>query len=568
MEGDAKASTSSHPLDAELRPGPRTIYLSETMGSMNGGSSGSSMDAESVRILKPFLNQDQWKLLQTGVTSDELVQCLAHTVCQLLRLLLDTPEEAVVVSSSPETQDVSFSLREAMLDEWDLNSDQTIPLERKQTCSTEKQNASQAMPLQWLQRVANLQSSAVASSSESSSRSLLDSSSESVTSETESVGSIESNIPEAAVTELSHITPLRMRPPAFHPQPPKQDSEADRYGFVSSAESPPLISPDLYDIYQKERESEWDSYLAMEHAGPKTMWYDVFQYLRALDHNTSAGKKSWRVFQRLCHRGIPMSYRAAIWAGCVRASELIEPGWYKDFVANHRRHDQQIKLDVRRTLPSNRFFGGDGPGVAKLQRILEAQSAQNPAQGYCQGMNNLGAILLLTYTHEEDAFWTMTGILRHVLPEGFYATSMRVPQADQVVFLSLVRKGMPRLYGHFKRLNVELAAVTFSWFLSLFTVCLPPETIFRVWDMLMVDGNVVLFRVAYAILAHCAPKLFAASSAAAVYDTLRDTTAQWTEADALIQSSVQLRSFIRLQDVTERREQALWKIDQTLSRDI
>ncbi|WFD43358.1 hypothetical protein MPSI1_002019 [Malassezia psittaci] len=566
MEGDAMASTSSHPLDAVPRSESATSRLSEEILSVNGRISGCATEAEAVKILTPILNPDQWKSLQTGVTSDELVQCLAHTVYQLLRLLLNTPEEEVVDPVSPESQDVSFSLREAMLDEWDLEGDQAPPLDRKQAYSSKTQSLNQMMPLQWLQRVADLRTS-TASSSESSPRSLLDSSSRSDTPDTESIRSMESNIPEATVTELSHITPLRSRPPAFHPQPPKQDSESDRYGFVSSAESPPLISSDLYDTYQKERESQWDSYLAMQHAGPKTMWYDVFQYLRALDHNTSAGKNSWRAFQRLCHRGIPMSYRPAIWAGCVRASELTEPGWYEDFLANHRRHDQQIKLDVRRTLPSNRFFGGDGPGVAKLQRILEAQSAQNPTQGYCQGMNNLGAILLLTYTHEEDAFWTMTGIIRHILPEGFYASSMRVPQADQVVFLSLVRKGMPRLYGHFKRLNVELAAVTYSWFLSLFTVCLPPETIFRVWDMLMVDGNVVLFRVAYAILAHSAPKLLAVTSAAAVYDTLRDITAQWTDADALIQSSVQLRSFIRLKDVTERREQALLKIDETFPKD-
>lgn len=37
-----------------------------------------------------------------------------------------------------------------------------------------------------------------------------------------------------------------------------------------------------------------------------------------------------------------------------------------------------------RTLPTNVYFGGDGPGVDKLRRVLAAMSWHNPVVGYCQ----------------------------------------------------------------------------------------------------------------------------------------------------------------------------------------
>ncbi|KIL56289.1 hypothetical protein M378DRAFT_172816 [Amanita muscaria Koide BX008] len=57
-----------------------------------------------------------------------------------------------------------------------------------------------------------------------------------------------------------------------------------------------------------------------------------------------------------------------------------------------------------------------------------------------------------------------------------------------------------KLYCHFNELDVDLAAICFSWFLSLFTNCLPGETLFRVWDVFVVNGLDVLFRGAFGIL--------------------------------------------------------------------
>ena len=40
---------------------------------------------------------------------------------------------------------------------------------------------------------------------------------------------------------------------------------------------------------------------------------------------------------------------------------------------------------------------------------------------------------------------------------------------------------------------------TMQWFLTLFTNCLPKDTVLRVWDLIFLEGNEILLRTALAI---------------------------------------------------------------------
>lgn len=55
-----------------------------------------------------------------------------------------------------------------------------------------------------------------------------------------------------------------------------------------------------------------------------------------------------------------------------------EPGVFRDLLKSHEGMDnpslKEIEKDVVRTMPLNVFFGGDGVGVAKLRRVLQAYS--------------------------------------------------------------------------------------------------------------------------------------------------------------------------------------------------
>ncbi|KAF8629644.1 hypothetical protein AX15_003375 [Amanita polypyramis BW_CC] len=197
----------------------------------------------------------------------------------------------------------------------------------------------------------------------------------------------------------------------------------------------------------------------------------------------SANREERREFDRLVRSGIPLAYRAKVWLECSGGLEMKEPGLFQDLLASmdHEQDEEsgsvvaEIEKDVGRTMPLNVFFGGDGVGVGKLRRVLTAYSRRNPAVGYCQGMNLVASTLLLVFADEEDAFWTLAAIVEHILPEDFFSPSLLPSRACPLVLLDYVQEYIPKLYAHLNKLDVDLAAICFSWFLALFTDCLPIE---------------------------------------------------------------------------------------------
>lgn len=133
------------------------------------------------------------------------------------------------------------------------------------------------------------------------------------------------------------------------------------------------------------------------------------------------------------------------------ANDLREPGMYHDLLAKHADQEtpclDQIDMDTHRTFPTNVFFAGSGPGVAKLRRVLIAYSWRDPIIGYCQGMNVLAALLLLVFPEEEEAFWMLASLLERVLPSDYYSPSLLVSQADQRVLRDLLRIYLPEVWS-------------------------------------------------------------------------------------------------------------------------
>jgi hypothetical protein len=159
---------------------------------------------------------------------------------------------------------------------------------------------------------------------------------------------------------------------------------------------------DIHDKQQKLRTTEWDNFLrrrtrkrtsserrgAMQDVGVSGAIAGV---VALAGTQSKTGQEEYRLFQRLVRRGIPIPYRADVWAECSGARDLLVPGEYSEILAVHKDDYSpvmaEIEKDVGRTFPGNVFFGGDGPGVAKLRRVLVAYAWHNPAVGYCQGMN-------------------------------------------------------------------------------------------------------------------------------------------------------------------------------------
>lgn len=72
---------------------------------------------------------------------------------------------------------------------------------------------------------------------------------------------------------------------------------------------------------------------------------------------------------------------------------------------------RQIDLDVNRTYRDHIMFRERyGQRQQALFNVLSAYSVYNLDIGYCQGMSQIAALLLM-YLNEEDAFWALSVLI-------------------------------------------------------------------------------------------------------------------------------------------------------------
>lgn len=340
---------------------------------------------------------------------------------------------------------------------------------------------------------------------------------------------------------------------------------------------------DLHDNLQREKSVRWNEFLRKVRAGnkregvaastgdgsskgyvaPETFLADGEMVgIASLGNKGSVGRAKWQEFRRLVLGGIPVALRAKVWAECSGASALRVPGYYEDIVSNGEDDPTiatQIQMDITRTLTDNIFFR-TGPGVQKLNEVLLAYSRRNPEVGYCQGMNLITACLLLILPTAEDAFWVLATMIENILPQNYYDAHLLTSRADQSVLRSYVVELLPRLSAHLDELEIELEALTFQWFLSIFTDCLSAEALFRVWDVIlcMHDGSTFLFQVALALLKLNEKALLQCDTPAGVYHYINhQMTNHAISIDGLIQASDALGKVIKRKDVEERRAKAV-----------
>ncbi|GAA6061569.1 hypothetical protein JCM10212_001101 [Sporobolomyces blumeae] len=293
--------------------------------------------------------------------------------------------------------------------------------------------------------------------------------------------------------------------------------------------------------------------------GPREeTWSEDLVGIAQMGTEGKSKKEDWNEFKDLVRKGIPISYRPKIWGECSSANEAREPGVYQELLFSPREDEhqclKQIDMDCPRTFPTNVFFAGNGPGVAKLHNVLVAYSRRNPKIGYCQGMNNIVATLLLTHPAEEDAFWVLVCIVENILPSDYYTSHLLVSRADQQVLNDLVARLLPNIAAHLEEHSVELSAISFGWFLSLFTDVLPIQTLLRVWDLFFIHGTVLLFRVALGILKLHEAELLACDSAAGLYGLLGALPGHIYHADKLLKVACEdLAASVKDREVTTLR---------------
>ncbi|XP_076898187.1 uncharacterized protein LOC143551692 isoform X2 [Bidens hawaiensis] len=276
----------------------------------------------------------------------------------------------------------------------------------------------------------------------------------------------------------------------------------------------------------------------------------------------------------LVQGGVPMALRGELWQAFVGVKAWHIKNYYQSLLLSDNKKDNSIdhqksevdeanskstvdpvdvpekwKLQIEKDLP--RTFPGhpalDEGGRNALRRLLTAYAHHNPSVGYCQAMNFFAGLLLLLMP-EENAFWALLGILDDYF-EGYYSEEMIESQVDQLVFEELVRERFPKLVNHLDYLGVQIAWVSGPWFLSIFMNMLPWESVLRVWDVLLFQGNrVMLFRTALALMELYGPALVTTKDAGDAVTLLQSLAGSTFDSSQLV-----LTACMGYQNVNEER---------------
>ncbi|XP_075087125.1 uncharacterized protein LOC107761523 isoform X2 [Nicotiana tabacum] len=286
----------------------------------------------------------------------------------------------------------------------------------------------------------------------------------------------------------------------------------------------------------------------------------------------------WKELEFLVRGGVPRDLRGEVWQAFVGVKARRLERYYVNLLdpesetGDGQEHDEsslaeenkqrskesahvpeklrkQIEKDLPRTFPGHPAL--DENGRNSLRRVLIAYARHNPDVGYCQAMNFFAGILLLMMP-EENAFWALVGIIDEYF-DGCYSQEMIESQVDQLVFEELVRERFPKLVNHLDYLGMQVAWISGPWFLSIFVNVLPWESVLRVWDVLLFEGNrVMLFRTALALMELYGPAVVTTKDAGDAITLFQSLTGSTFDSSQLV-----LTACMGFLNVTEDRLLAL-----------
>ncbi|XP_041269360.1 USP6 N-terminal-like protein isoform X1 [Onychostruthus taczanowskii] len=223
--------------------------------------------------------------------------------------------------------------------------------------------------------------------------------------------------------------------------------------------------------------------------------------------------KSWEKyknsekFHRRIYKGIPLQLRGQVWSLLLDVPKMKEE--MKDFYnklkcqARGSSPDiRQIDLDVNRTYRDNIMFR-DRYGVKQqsLFHILAAYSIYNTEVGYCQGMSQITALLLM-FMNEEDAFWALVKLLsgpKHAM-HGFFIPGFPKLMRFQEHHDKILKKFLSKLKQHLDSQDMPTSFYTTKWFFQCFLDRTPFTLSLRIWDIYILEGERILTAMSYTIL--------------------------------------------------------------------
>jgi len=215
--------------------------------------------------------------------------------------------------------------------------------------------------------------------------------------------------------------------------------------------------------------------------------------------STDGSNKFGDLLERV-QRGVPSEHRGEIWLSISDSLDAHLDVLYWQLLNEHCPYERAINQDLGRTFPEIPMFKTEE--VRKqLYNIMKAYSIYDSEVGYCQGLSFIAGLFLMQNMKEELAFTIFVRLM-----ESYNLRTLFTPKMPGLMLLiyqfnAIFQTYIPALYFHFYRYNLSPMMYASQWFLTLFSYSFNVDLVFRILDMILVEGPIsVLLRFALVIL--------------------------------------------------------------------
>eukprot|EP01091_Cochliopodium_minus_P011936 TRINITY_DN3512_c0_g1_i1.p1 TRINITY_DN3512_c0_g1~~TRINITY_DN3512_c0_g1_i1.p1 ORF type:complete len:306 (-),score=82.84 TRINITY_DN3512_c0_g1_i1:40-957(-) len=216
----------------------------------------------------------------------------------------------------------------------------------------------------------------------------------------------------------------------------------------------------------------------------------------------------------MIYKGIPEKLRPMAWIKLASLKQSFFSGKYKyddNLVKRYSKiwekmdqmdpekndYVRQIMLDTQRTYGEHYYFENDeSEGRVRLARILKNYSFMRKDLGYCQGMNEIAATVLLVIDDDLVAFSIFSEIIDRL--EGYFVKNLWELVEDCQLFEFILNKQFPHVLIHLKENDVEISMFFSKWVLSIFSF-LKFEQHVKCIDYVLLEGIKAIYKIALSI---------------------------------------------------------------------
>jgi len=221
--------------------------------------------------------------------------------------------------------------------------------------------------------------------------------------------------------------------------------------------------------------------------------------LNISSQKTDGSNKFGDLLERV-QRGVPAEHRGEIWLSISDSLDAHLDVLYWQLLNEHCSYERAINQDLGRTFPEIPLFKTERVR-SQLHNIMKAYSVYDSEVGYCQGLSFIAGLFIMQDIKEELVFTIFVRLM-----ESYNLRTLFTPKMPGLMLLiyqfnAIFQTYIPALYFHFYRYNLSPMMYASQWFLTLFSYSFNVELVFRIVDMILVEGPIsVLLRFALVIL--------------------------------------------------------------------